>query len=384
MKLKSNVKKKLLTALLIGASISGISGKASFASSNDKVTDLSRSEFVSVSSPEVKKIIDDMNTKRWTVVVYPIKGTQFTFLLWGEKLYIYDSSNGGGFRKGLVIENGHRFFFNERHFYAEKGWYNVKYYGRLFFDRATYEGKRNCFCTIDGETFHFNDKATVDIGLMEIDGKTYRFRNKTGAEAIGWWSEGPYRYFFEPNGAAHVGWYKDGQAGDMYFDEKGRMVEGLRNIGCDTYYFEHHGRGANTYTASGFYSSEKTHCRYYFDPEHGNKAIKDGWLQTGAGFYVGTGVMHFDASGNMSDGVTEIDGNLYLFTHPNHFSVKLNSYLTTGWYTDMYTHRTYYFNPNTGQAARSVSNTPVGAAVKGVQYIDGQRYVFDQEGVLIG
>lgn len=94
--------------------------------------------------------------------------------------------------------------------------------------------------------------------------------------------------------------------------------------------------------------------------------------------------MYFGADGRMANGVTDIHGKKYLFLQPDNFDINiLNAYQRTGWYTEPFTHCRYYFKPESNGAAISVSNTPDGASVTGVQYIDGQRYVFDQEGVLI-
>lgn len=391
MKLKKSIKKKVLTSLLIGATLgttlTGISGNTAFA--DNKTTDLSRSELVSVSSSVGKNLINEMNKNRASVVLYEVYGTPFTFVHANGRLYLYDSSSGGGFRKGLATVNGHTFLFNNTRCYSEVGWYNLSGYGRLYLQPNKYETPKDCFMTIGSENFHFNDKGTVDKGLVAVEGHTYCFDKKSGVQRTGWWSEGSHRYFFDNdyyNGAAHIGWYRDGQAGDVCFDENGWMREGLQYIDGNIYLFQHHGKGANSYTASGFYTNEKTLCRYYFDPQQGNKALRDTWLDTGYAYYKrGNGKMYFYKDGHMANGVSKIHGETYLFLQPDIFNGdRLNAFQCTGWYTDPFTHNRYYFNPECGGAARSISNTPEGAAVKGVQYIDGQRYVFDNNGVLIG
>lgn len=384
MKLKKSIKKKVLTSLLIGASLSGVVGNNVFAYSNSSEIHYASKD---VSNKVINEIKQAYKARSYMTYEYFPSSSCYIVHLDGA---IYGLSSNGGSLIGRCDVGGRIYYFDRYSSKAVQGWYNVKdsnrYNGRYFFDYGTCEAKKDCFDTVGNERFHFRVDGRVDMGIFDAEGHTYCGDKKTGAIKTGWWSEGGHRYFFDKdyyNGAAHQGWYRDGKAGDMYFNERGWMQEGLQFLPDGIYCFQHHGNGANAYTASGFYSTNKG-VRYYFDPKQGNKALEGTWLDTGAGFYVGTGRMYFKNDGHMADGVTKINGETYLFTHPSHFSVKLNSYLTTGWYTDLYTHNTYYFNPDTNGAARSVSNTPAGAAVKGVQYIDGQRYVFNQEGVLIG
>ena len=93
--------------------------------------------------------------------------------------------------------------------------------------------------------------------------------------------------------------------------------------------------------------------------------------------------MYFGPDGNMAKGVTQINGETHVFVQPN--SKDWNYYEGIGWYTDKSTNKRYFFND--GRSARSATEfrntTPIGAAVKGRQVINGRVYEFDQNGVLI-
>ena len=149
----------------------------------------------------------------------------------------------------------------------------------------------------------------------------------------------------------------------MYFLDDGRMAKGITYINGDLYLFKPHGNGKNWYKSYGYYSVSKYGKRYYFSSENEGKAARNQWIQIGKGW------MYFHGDGAMAKGVNKIDGKTFVFTQS--YSKDWSYYRATGWYTDKSTRKRYYFGGYYGEA------------LTGKQYINGQHYEFDENGVLL-
>ena len=82
--------------------------------------------------------------------------------------------------------------------------------------------------------YYFNTKGVMQTGWKQIGGKWYYFKT-TGAMVTGWKQIGGKWYFFATNGAMANGWKKIG--GKWYFFRNGAMVTGWLKVGGKQYYF---------------------------------------------------------------------------------------------------------------------------------------------------
>ena len=123
--------------------------------------------------------------------------------------------------------------------------------------------------------YYFNTKGVMQTGWKQIGGKWYYFKT-TGAMVTGWKQIGGKWYFFATNGAMANGWKKIGGKW-YYFKTTGAMVTGWKQIGGKWYLFN----------SSGI--------------------MQTGWQKVGSKQY------YFDANGVMQTGTKTIDGQTYTF-----------------------------------------------------------------------
>ena len=402
MKIKDSIRKKLLTTLLLGVTLgttmTGIGASKSFAyssvSSNIGAGKVASKE---LSQKIIKQMEEESKSKSRSVInLNGMKRYRFfeprCDLYWtGQNLYgldYYGQSLVGTWTIGDMTLN---FDYNNGKAFKE-GWKKISdtngHNGRYYF-RGYQAVKDGLKCLDDGD--YLFDKFGVDLtGRQTYRGYTYLF-GSDGKRQYGYVSDrnGNIAYYRPKDGGAMVkGFNCDDPAGVMYFMDNGYMAPygimkittNLGNHRAGLYNFQHHGRGKYTYLAYGFWSEGND--RYYFDENDGHGYVSE-WLGTNKRTSNSNGSMYFDEQGHMAKGVTKIGNETYLFQKQG--KRDANYYETYGWFTDKSTNKRYYFND--GVSARSASNsratTPVGAAVKGTQVINGKTYQFDNNGVLI-
>ena len=404
MKVKNSIRKKLATTLLLGVtlgtSIASIGTSKSFADSNNIEFKYNSVAPKAVSEKILKGIEEAYNNKSRTVQItgFPTyygtfrgNGGDVVLVRFQGSLYAADVHRN--VIVGEVRIGNNALYFDPNSGRAMKNtWVTVKndvdgHNGKYYFG-SNYAALEDGFHDINGETFLF-DRFGVDlVGFQNWGGRTYYMNPKTGVRQYGWLNlnGNVYRLPFDDNGAMVRGWLYT-QGGAMCFlPESGVMAPGGVNYVKTGDKFHEPGyycfkpSGSHTYQTAGFYSEGG--YRYFFDPNQNGRALQDQWLSTSTRASNITGSMYFDQNGHMAKGVKTINGETYVFVQQN--KRDWNYYEGIGWYTDKSTNKRYFFND--GRSARSATEfrntTPIGAAVKGRQVINGKTYEFDQNGVL--
>ena len=408
MKIKNSIRKKVLTSLLIGATlgttVTGIGATKSFAdcSSHDNVISgevkYSRTD-KALGEQIIKEMQEDSKSKNYS----PVKTWHFHQVNDGKCVtlaqhrgYLYMLDVWGQANKGTAYVGGTKLHFSNANGKAQKGWFNVTddpkgLNGRHYFDPRNYQARIGGLHLIDGQSYLFK-QGCVQTGIHRYGQSKYLFKDVTGERLTGFIKDrmGNQRMFEPKRGGAMVeGWYYGDPAGYTYFyPESGVLVlSGIQYLPGDgrhqagRYLLKCNPRGTVPYTTTGFWSENGD--RYYFSENQNGRALTDQWLGTDKRTSNSNGSMYFDKDSHMAKGVTKIGNETYLFLQQS--KNDWNHYQTHGWYTDQSTNKRYFFND--GVNARSATNarevTPLGAAVKGTQIINGQTYHFDQNGVLI-
>ena len=256
-----------------------------------------------------------------------------------NKWYYFDSS-GALVTNGMWYqdENGFKYQMGDGTF-VYSGWIDEPISGaRYYLDANGYAVSD--FQTIDGTLYYFftDSHALFRDGWITLaDGIVYRAA---------------------PDGAILKGFqYIDGEY--FYFDETtGAMKTGFQTFGNQWYYFDSMG-----VMVTGWFTSPKTGYIYYFDDD-----------------------------GVMTTGWAELDGEWYFFEDnmENHYGQMLTGWIVSS--TSGYTYylaedgkmvtgwqeiegNTYYFHPT--------DETNKGMMLTGEQEIDGETYIFDDNGVLL-
>ena len=157
---------------------------------------------------------------------------------------------------------------------------------------------------------------------LRIDGAIYRF-DARGYMVTGWVSEGGHWFYYGPSGGQAAGWVQ--VRGTWYYLDpiSGEMASGWTKV-RDTWYY----LGSSGAMRTGWMRDGST---WYYLADSG--AMATGWARIGSSWY------HFATSGAMSTGWVKDGGSWF--------------YLSSS-----------------------------GAMVTGARWIDGTRYVFDDEGRL--
>ena len=224
----------------------------------------------------------------------------------------------------------------------------------------------DCWETIGGQHYYFDNDGKMAIGWRFLDDKWYYFQD-SGRASVGWKQIGGYWYWFAADGKMLTGWQEIGGYW-YYFHEAGRMLTGWQEIGGNQYYFLESGQMVTgIVTIDGkIYEFNKEGVlvkevvpgwllegsTYYWINEDGSKAV--GWRQIGKYWY------WFAKDGKMLTEWQEIGGYRYYFHEAGR--------MLTGW--QEIDGNQYYF-------------LEAGRMVTGVVTIDGQTYVFGSDGALI-
>ena len=227
------------------------------------------------------------------------------------------------------------------------GWFTITKDGRKSYIKTNYQILTG-WQTIEGKRYYFNTDGIMQTGLfqvgryyyyaetkkdstegiiaagaVEIDGRIYGFHPTQYYRVTGWQTFDGERYYFQDDCSAVVNdWYQDGNY-YYYADEKGRMVRNEAVSVTD----EQTGETAT----------------YYFD---NNYRLATGWIK------VGDKWRFFDNKDN------------YLECHEIDYAEN------NGWMT-----------LSESEGRKSYVNAS-GTLLKGWQTIDGQRYYFDNHGIM--
>ena len=403
MKIKNSIRTKVLTGLLVGTALAGIGVSKSFAdcgsfnnassSKNSFTTTVSKS----VSEQLIKEMEEDTKNRNGLPPNYwhfhGKDGSKCVTLI-RHRGYLYSLDVWKNFIGGTTVIGDTTLYFSPGNGKAQTGWLNITDHpnginGKYYFG-DNFQALRNGFHKIYENEFLFAQNGRNLTGFQDWGGQRYYMDPSTGIKRNGGilnLNGNRYRFRVEDNGAMLRGWDHTRNGWMCYLPESGVMApSGINYISSTNYagkppgYYCFKADGGYTFQVDGWFSEGGK--RYDLDPSDGGRAHQNEFLQTtGRGSNI-TGRVYFGQDGSMAKGVTKVGDDTHVFIQTN--SRDWNHYEGIGWYTDKSTGKRYFFND--GRSARSATNfrdtTPVGAAVKGKQVINGKTYEFDQNGVL--
>lgn len=255
------------------------------------------------------------------------------------------------------------------------------------------------FTRVGGET---DEQKKIGEDQKKKSGETVKGKNSWGTDEFG------YRVFYDEDGNIVKNEFREIDKATYYFDDSGHYVEGLKEIGDHTFFFNKAGimkknglaeiddKGhimlfdENGWQQKGWQTFNNK--RYFFG--------KDGWALTGW-WTLGTTTYYFNEDGTVAVGLTEIDGKSYYFNEDG--SIKV------GWYDDGKGGK-YYFGEGgemyiglkkidgkiyafgedgkmiygwyQGKDGRRFFDEKTGEMKSGDQIINGKKYIFDKNGIL--
>ena len=209
------------------------------------------------------------------------------------------------------------------------------------FGQNTAQLKRGWSITLDKREYYSDSNGVMQFGFQNIDNYKYYISLENGLQKSNCVIDGT-DYYFTSDGKLLLGWYNE--LGNTYYFENGIRLKGIHKIGDNYYHF-----GENT------------------------AQLKRGWSIT-----LDKKEYYSDSNGVMQFGFQNIDGNDYY--------ISLEEGLYKGIYKigDNY----YHFGQNTAQLKRGWSITldkkqcysdSNGVLKKGLQFIDGQYYMFNDD-----
>ena len=263
----------------------------------------------------------------------------------GDDLYCFDSVTGV-LRTGLVTNDTETYLFGEDG-KALGGWYTAENGDKYYFSYTDHKAVKGVQ-TIDGMEYFFASNCVMQTGVVLYPDGVYHYMCD-GEQVTG---------FVKFNGATY------------YVLEDSVVLTGLQTIDGDTYYFGRFG-----YMLTGGYLIDGK--RYYFDVETG-KAIHGFLTREDGNTYC------YDGGNGVKRGLVEENGKLY---YTDDEGIMRYGRRKVG---DKY----YYFDDTTGEAISgwrelitssgttySCYYSPTDyAAVTGLQKIDGEYYLFNDNG----
>ena len=271
------------------------------------------------------------------------------------------------------------------------------------FGQNTAQLKRGWSITLDKREYYSDSNGVMQFGFQNIDNYKYYISLENGLQKSNCVIDGT-DYYFTSDGKLLLGWYNE--LGNTYYFENGIRLKGIHKIGDNYYHF-----GENTAQLKRGWSITLDKKEYYSDSngvmQFGFQNIdgNDYYISLEEGLYkgiykIGDNYYHFgqnsaqlkrwwsitldkkeyfsDSNGVMQFGFQNIDGNDYY--------ISLEEGLYKGIYKigDNY----YHFGQNTAQLKRGWSITldkkqcysdSNGVLKKGLQFIDGQYYMFNDD-----
>lgn len=284
-------------------------------------------------------------------------------------------------------------YFNDKYI-MQVGWQEIDGY-KFYFDPVTGE-KLTGWQEIDGDRYYLGDFGICALGVLTVDGTEYDF-GEDGKMPSGliksegklhytgndneWLTNtfkkiGSKTYYFNENGDAVTGWIEIDEK-LYYFDSDCALAEGLQrnentlyyvttdgvlknnwlNTDTDTYYFLSEGNAATGWNTIG-------DIDYYFSDDG---KLQKGWTTiSGKKYYLENGtVIRGPFWVNEDDDETEVETE----NEGEYYVIGNDGYVKEGWI--IWNNRSYY----TDSDGRPLVNT--------TEEIDGIRYTFDKEGVMI-
>ena len=324
--------------------------------------------------------------------------------------------------KGLASVNGKKYFFNESTgvmgangwvknengdwLYADKngvlqtGWKTIsgkKYYidpatcimakgrtvvsGKVYFMNASSGALvKNAWGTdVNGDRYHTDKNGVCYSGWKTISKKKYYFDPSTKVAAKGFTMIGSKEYYFNAkDNRMEVRWTSPADGGKVYCGNDGVIWKGWKDVSKKHYYFnpDDHGRMA----VGPFQQSGKTNVWFFADKN--GVQIKNAWCTDASG-----NKYFARANGELMSGWQTISGKTYYF-HPDQkckvqtglFQVKDK---VDGWY---FADKNGVQIKNAWCVDASGNKHYAGAngeLLKGIHEIDGKKYEFGSDSVLI-
>lgn len=239
---------------------------------------------------------------------------------------------------------------------------------------------KNMWQIVNSEAYYFDAEGLSVKGRQVIDNKVYFFTNEYKLQLglyVDELSEGGKTAFFinDINGKRATNEWKNVDGKNYYFGENTLAVKGRQIIDNKVYVFDDNFVAKTGLCEDEFAEGGKK--LFYLSPTTGMHA-KNMWIaSSGAYFYMGE-------DGYSVSGTQVIGGITYVFT--SDFTLK------TGLYQDPNSGNRYrYIAPNTNTIykgwltleGKKYYFDPLGLSVKGVCYIDGVKYEFDNNYQLI-
>ncbi len=276
----------------------------------------------------------------------------------------------GTYATGVQEIDGNLYYFNSSGVLQKNGWiqgsegkvYYANADGTLVHDQWRKEKKKQYYLTSDGE------RAS---GAVKINGSIYYFSPTKGYLLKGKLkdSEGN-RYITDKKGAVYAGRFFRYKGKKYYANEDGTLAVDLTKIGDNYYFFKKSGKMVTK-------AKKQIKGYYYYFKKSGKAAIscwvkikkkyyyfeEDGRMATNkyiGEWYVGEDGVRVSASKAPKTGLVEKDGKYYCYDNSNNL-------VTSQWFS--YDGETYYAGKD-------------GAALTGLQTIEGVQYYFDAEGKL--
>ena len=257
----------------------------------------------------------------------------------GNTYYYENNIKVSGFKE----IDGKLYFFSRVNNVLKKGWQNDntgKWYQNN--EGEVVKGIQS----VEGKTYYFNDKGFLTNGFVTVDGKIYFFSRATNQLKTGWQND---------------------NTGKWYQNENGELVIGLQEIDGKKYYFNEKGMLKNGF----IWIDEKL---YFFS--RATNQLKTGWQNDNNGKW------YQNEEGEVLRGLQTIDGEKYYFNNNGllsggfvwdndklYFFSRVTYKLKTGWQND-----------NTGKWYQNSD----GEVLRGLQTIDGEKYYFNDNGILSG
>ncbi|MBO5159491.1 MAG: leucine-rich repeat protein [Lachnospiraceae bacterium] len=339
----------------------------------------------------------------------------------------YDGELGNWF----ILSDDRRSYINAR-YQVLTGWQTIN--GQRYYFDSTGIMKTGLFQ--DGRYYYYAEPEGEAIGTMAkgakiINGKVYGFHTSAYYRLTGWQTLNGERYYFKDDCTAMIGWYQEGNYW-YYADENGCMAKGIKVINGENYYFDNNYRlttgwnkidnqwrffnisdipeeckeikftGYNG-TASDWAvlsDNRKSYIhirngilkgwqtiegkRYFFNSQG---ILQTGWYQDGNYWYyadengctansvknIGEHSYYFDGNYRLATGWVKINNEWRFFDNSENYAERYELDYTnddgeTGWVTLSNSKKSYIHVKN--------------GVLKGWQTIDGQRYYFDNTGIL--
>ena len=228
----------------------------------------------------------------------PIKNKQFIL---GSRHYSYDDN--GNVVTGLQTINGTLYYLtpngaNQEGFQIiENAWRYVYKDGRV---------AANQFITLKDGEHYVDSQGRAKFGFTTIDGNSYYFNNsgvmQTGIIYLnnGW-------KIFDANGKMAVNQFVKYKGSTYFANESGNIVYGLKKINGKSYYFNNTGKmQTGTLLVNGAW-------RYFGS---------DGAMKSSEWFNIGKDTYYAQASGSLTYGTANIDGDMYTFDSMGRLNVR--------------------------------------------------------------